>query len=64
MRVRVIDKDGKSLRPCVPAKARILLKKRVAKVVKRMPFTIRLLDDIKGNPEAIYVKEEAEKVLA
>ena len=64
MRVRVIDKDGKAIRPCNPAKARILLKKRVAKVVKRMPFTIRLLDDIKGNSEALYVKEEAEKVLA
>ena len=38
----VFNKDGKALMPCHPAKARILLKKKKAKVVKIFPFTIKL----------------------
>ena len=40
--VFVFNKDGKALMPCNPAKARILLKKKKAKVVKIYPFTIKL----------------------
>ena len=40
--VFVFNKDGTRLMPCHPAKARILLKKKLAKVVKVFPFTIKL----------------------
>ena len=35
--VFVFNKDGTRLMPCHPAKARILLKKKLAKVVKTFP---------------------------
>jgi len=41
--VYVINKNGKPLMPCRPAKARHLLKTSKAIVVKRTPFTIQLL---------------------
>lgn len=40
MRVFVLDKNKKPLDSCRPARARILLKKGKAKVLKRYPFTI------------------------
>ncbi|NEQ62403.1 MAG: HNH endonuclease [Moorea sp. SIO4A1] len=40
MRVFVLDKNKKTLDPCRPARARILLKQGKAKVLKRYPFTI------------------------
>ena len=40
--VFVFNKDGTRLMPCHPAKARILLKKKLAKVIKTFPFTIKL----------------------
>ena len=43
MVVFVLNRFGKPLMPCKPAKARHLLKAGKAKVVKRTPFTIRLL---------------------
>lgn len=43
MVVYVINKYGKPLMPCSPRKARILLKLGKAKVIKRIPFTIKLL---------------------
>ena len=60
MRVKVIDKDGKALRSCHPGRARTLLKKGLAKVAKRMPFTIRLITN--GDPEALYLKESEKQV--
>ena len=42
-KVYIINKHGRPLMPCSPAKARHLLDDKKAKVVKRMPFTIRLL---------------------
>ena len=42
--------DGDSLDPTHPAKARILLKRKKAKVVRRLPFTIKLTYEIK-NPK-------------
>lgn len=41
--VYVIGIDGKPLMPCEPVIARLLLKQRQARVIKRVPFTIRLL---------------------
>jgi len=43
MVVYVINKHGKPLMPCSPRKARILLKQGKAKVIRRTPFTIKLL---------------------
>ena len=48
--VFVFNKDGKALMPTHPAKARILLKKKLAKVVKTFPFTIKLNYQI-DNPK-------------
>lgn len=42
MKVFVKNKHGKPLMPCSARKARILLKRGVAKVVRRSPFTIEL----------------------
>ena len=41
--VLVIGMNGRGLMPCTPRKARILLKEKKARVVRRTPFTIRLL---------------------
>ena len=48
--VLVFNKDGTRLMPCHPAKARILLKKKKAKIVKFFPFTIKLNYQI-DNPK-------------
>jgi len=50
----VIDKTGKSLLPCHPARGRKLLKAGKAKVVQVMPFTIQLKRAIK-NPVGSFV---------
>ena len=50
MLVYVLDMDGDPLDPTHPAKARILLKQKKAKVVRRLPFTIKLTYEIK-NPK-------------
>ena len=42
MRVFVLNKRGKPLMPCSPAKARLLLKEKKAIVKRRTPFTIQL----------------------
>jgi hypothetical protein len=41
--VYVLTPDGKPLMPCVPAIARLLLKEGKARVVRRTPFSIKLL---------------------
>ena len=43
MLVFVLNKLKKPLMPCSPAKARGLLKKGLAKVISKKPFTIKLL---------------------
>ena len=48
-KVFVLDAEGKSLLPTLPARARILLKRGKAKVESIYPFTIRLLHVI-DNP--------------
>jgi RRXRR protein len=43
MLVYVLNQREKPLMPCAPPKARALLKQGKAKVVRREPFTIKLL---------------------
>ena len=50
MLVYVLGMDGDPLDPTHPAKARILLKQKKAKVVRKLPFTIKLTYEIK-NPK-------------
>ena len=49
MKVFVKDKNGKPLNPTNPARARKLLNRGRAKVVKRNPFTIMIIDRKKEN---------------
>jgi len=51
--VYVINKNGKPLMPCKPAKARHLLKASKAKVIRRAPFTIKLLWDCEENVQEV-----------
>ena len=53
MIVYVLNKHGKPLMPCSPAKARILLKEKKARVIKRTPFTIQLLYGSSGYKQAV-----------
>ncbi|WP_318433686.1 RNA-guided endonuclease IscB [Photobacterium leiognathi] len=48
MFVFVLNKNGKALMPCKPQKARVLLKRDDAKVVKRTPFIIKLIGGCSG----------------
>ena len=50
--VYVISQNGKPLMPCSNPVARLLLKQGKAKVIKRCPFTIKLLYD-----STTYVQE-------
>ena len=43
MKAYVISNEGYPLMPCEPVIARLLLKSKRAKVIKREPFTIKLL---------------------
>ncbi|WP_299020921.1 RNA-guided endonuclease IscB [uncultured Photobacterium sp.] len=49
----VLTKHGKPLMPCQPAKARKLLNAGKAKVVSRVPFTIKLLHGSSGYTQHI-----------
>ena len=53
MVVYVLNKHGKPLMPCHPAKARILLRQGRAKVVQRTPFTIQLLHGSSGYKQPV-----------
>ncbi len=55
MVVYVLNRHGKPLMPCHPAKARILLKQGKAKVVRRTPFTIQLLYGSSGYKQPIIL---------
>ncbi|WP_239646047.1 RNA-guided endonuclease IscB [Nocardiopsis valliformis] len=50
--VFVLDKHGRPLQPCSPARARKLLAKGRAVVARRTPFTIRLKDRTVAESEA------------
>lgn len=51
--VYVINQNGNPLMPCSPAKAKHLLKAGKAKVIKRNPFTIKLLWNCEENKQEI-----------
>ena len=55
----VLNKRGEPLMPCSPGKARILLKQQKACVVKRMPFTIKLLHGSAGYKQPITLGVDA-----
>lgn len=59
MVVYVINKHGKPLMPCSPRKARVLLKQGKAKVIKREPFTIKLLYGSSGYRQPISLGVDA-----
>lgn len=53
--VYVLNKDGISLMPCSPIKARHLLKNKKAKVITCKPFTIQLLWDCEKNVQPVIL---------
>ncbi|MCI0714116.1 MAG: RNA-guided endonuclease IscB [Chloroflexi bacterium] len=55
-RVFVVDKNEQPLMPCHPARARMLLKKGRAEIVKHDPFTIMILDREGGEMQNVQVK--------
>ena len=59
MFVYVLNQHGEPLMPCSPRKARILLKQKKAKVVKRTPFTIQLLYGSSGYKQPISLGVDA-----
>lgn len=59
MLVYVLNKHGKPLMPCKPAKARLLLKKHKAKVIKREPFVIQLLYGSSGYKQPVSLGIDA-----
>lgn len=59
MLVYVLNKDGKPLMPCNAVKARILLKQKKAKVIRREPFTIQLLYGSSGYKQPVTLGVDA-----
>lgn len=57
--VYVLHKHGEPLMPCSPGKARLLLKQQKACVVKRTPFTIKLLYGSVGYKQPITLGVDA-----
>jgi hypothetical protein len=55
-RVLVLGKNRQPLIPCHPARARMLLRKRKAAVLRRYPFTIILHDRDDGGTQPIQLK--------
>lgn len=58
-KVYVINKHGRPLMPCSPAKARHLLDDGKAKVKKRTPFTIQLIYGSSGYTEDVILGVDA-----
>jgi RRXRR protein/HNH endonuclease len=52
-KVYVISKEGKPLMPCLPCKAKKLLKAQKAKVVQLYPFTIQLKFEVENEVQEI-----------
>ena len=57
--VYILNKHGKPLMPCSPGKARLLLKQQKAHVIKRTPFTIKLLYGSTGYKQPITLGVDA-----
>jgi 5-methylcytosine-specific restriction endonuclease McrA len=51
--VLVVDHDRRALTPCTPARARQLLAKGKATVIRRFPFTIILREKLEGTADKI-----------
>ncbi len=52
--VYVLNRHGRPLMPCAPRKARVLLKRGKARVVRYVPFTIQLLHGSSGYRQKVY----------
>lgn len=59
MYVYVINKHGEPLMPCSARKARLLLKNKKACVIKRTPFTVKLLYGSSGYKQDITLGVDA-----
>ncbi|MDF5719273.1 MAG: RNA-guided endonuclease IscB [Rhizonema sp. PD37] len=59
MKVLVINKHGQPLMPTTPRKARILLQSGKAKIVGRVPFTIKLIFGSRGYKQPISLGIDA-----
>lgn len=59
MYVYVLNKHGEPLMPCRPRKARVLLQSKKASVVKKTPFTIRLLYGSSGYRQPVSLGMDA-----
>ena len=57
--VYVLNRHGEPMMPCSPGKARLLLKQQKACVVKRTPFTIKLLYGSAGYKQPITLGVDA-----
>lgn len=57
--VYVLSKHGEPLMPCSPGKARLLLKEKKARVVRRTPITIKLLYGSAGYKQPITLGVDA-----
>ncbi|HYX49410.1 MAG TPA: RRXRR domain-containing protein, partial [Ktedonobacteraceae bacterium] len=57
--VYVLNRHGHPLMPCQPRKARLLLKAGKAKVVRMLPFTIRLLYGSSGYKQEVMLGVDA-----
>ena len=53
--VYTINQHNRSLMPCSPRRARMLLKQKKAKCVRRTPFTIKLLYGNSGYVQKLVV---------
>jgi hypothetical protein len=53
MKVYVLNKHGRPLMPTTPRKARLLLKKGIANIVRRDPFTIQLIYGSSGYTQPV-----------
>ena len=55
MKVYVLNKHNNPLMPCTPRKARLLLRDKKAKVIKKYPFTIQMLYGTSGRYMYDYI---------
>ena len=55
MKIFVIGRNGLGLMPTTPRKARILLKEGKARIVRKVPFTIRLTIKTGCATQQVYV---------
>ena len=59
MKVFVVNKYGRPLMPTTPRKAKILLREKAAKIIRRDPFTIQLLHPCHGYTQPVTLGIDA-----